>query len=884
MNYPIWELPHVGGGTLIAIIAILHVYISHLAVGGGLFLWLTDLKAVRTKDNNLREYVKKHTWFFLLLTMVFGGMSGVGIWFIIALVQPAATSLLIHNFVFGWAIEWVFFIGEIVALLIYHYRFSKMSENNRLKIAFLYFLFAWLSMVVINGILSFMLTPGQWIKTHQFWDGFLNPTFFSSLAFRTCMAVVIAGLFAYVTAVRMNDSAFRQQMMRYASKWLLFPLVFLVPSAIWYYFSLPDEIRIRSFILNPQMHPFVLIFIATSGLIFIAGILQSLRSPRILQYILTAFFLIIGLGWIGGFEYIREVARKPFVIGNYLYSTSIQADQVDRLNHEGVLANAKWSEIKTIDKSNALKAGQELFRIECMCCHTVGGIRNDILPRIKNYTYLGLVSSLTGQGKIHTYMPPFVGTPEEKEALALYMMQSLNKKQIVTEPANFDITTIPDSIPAFDRTKDQYVLLTWNDLGMHCISDNEAFFSFLPPANTLEGQLIKRGDPPQLIVDESVELSYQVEKGFENPSNEVDFWKYSLPIFGKEIPKNTGLFGKKLADVYNPDAEKRSFIAPAIPVVPYNENGMYNPYPTFTVTAKEKSTGKILMSTRVVTPVSTEMGCRNCHEGGWRKECKSGVSNETAINFLAAHDRLNKTTLLSDAKKGNPALCQSCHADPALGAKGKPEVLNFSSAMHGWHANYIPYSDARACQLCHPSFLRGNTRCLRDLHGRQGIECTQCHGSIAEHAYSLLKGQEEKSPAKALMAKLEVKEASSINPRTPWVNEPDCVTCHKGFDKPEKNASAFNVWNKEMSGLYRMRSYTNGIRCAACHGSTHSVYPSFNSFGKDRDNMQPLQYGNSRAPIGTNGDCEICHTGAIESLEHHHPNMARAFRNADLLK
>ena len=42
MNYPIWELTTLGGGSLIALISVIHVYISHLAVGGGLFLWLTD--------------------------------------------------------------------------------------------------------------------------------------------------------------------------------------------------------------------------------------------------------------------------------------------------------------------------------------------------------------------------------------------------------------------------------------------------------------------------------------------------------------------------------------------------------------------------------------------------------------------------------------------------------------------------------------------------------------------------------------------------------------------------------------------------------------------------------------------------------------------------
>lgn len=71
------------------------------------------------------NYVKRHTKFFLLLTRVFI-VSDVGIWFVISLVNPAATSALIHNFVFGWAIEWVFFIGEIVGLLIYYNRFDNL--------------------------------------------------------------------------------------------------------------------------------------------------------------------------------------------------------------------------------------------------------------------------------------------------------------------------------------------------------------------------------------------------------------------------------------------------------------------------------------------------------------------------------------------------------------------------------------------------------------------------------------------------------------------------------------------------------------------------------------------------------------------------------------
>ena len=185
MNYPIWNLTNTGGGLLIAIIAIVHVLVSHLAVGGGLFLVLTERKAVKTNDTGLLAYVKSHTKFFLLLTMVFGGITGVGIWFIISLVHPAATSTLIHNFVFGWAIEWVFFIGEIVALLIYHYRFGKMNSRDHMRVGWLYFIFAWLSLFIINGILGFMLTPGKWLETGNMWlDSSIqvtSPRYFSGL-------------------------------------------------------------------------------------------------------------------------------------------------------------------------------------------------------------------------------------------------------------------------------------------------------------------------------------------------------------------------------------------------------------------------------------------------------------------------------------------------------------------------------------------------------------------------------------------------------------------------------------------------------------------------------------------------------------------------------
>ena len=885
MNYPIWDTGVIGGGTLIAIISVLHVYIAHLAVGGGLFIFLTDWKGFRDNNPKIHEYVKGHTWFFLLLTMVFGGMSGVGIWFIIALVQPSATSTLIHTFVFGWAIEWVFFLGEIVALLVYHYKFDKLERSARLTVAFLYFLFAWLSLVVINGILSFMLTPGDWLVTGNFWDGFLNPSFLSSMLFRSFAAFMIAGLFGYITSVFLKDSEFRQKMIRYCTGWLLIPVVGIALTGLWYYYGIPESTRHVAFSVNRDISPFVGTFFISSIVLFVLGVFISLKLPSSLQKILAFVLVLFGLGWMGGFEYTREIVRKPYIIYDYMYANSILKTQGDDLDNSGVLATAKWVDMKQVTQENKSRAGKEIFNLECSSCHTVGGVRNDILKLTEDYPYLGMMCLIEGIGKVHSYMPRFYGTRSELEALAQYIAGDLHSREIVTEPAGYKAEPETHTMPPFNKRRDDYVLLVWNDLGMHCISDSDPFFVILPPANTLEAQLIKRGAVPTIVTD-GVKLEYEVQSGYENPADEVLFWDYAKIIFGADLEKNIGLKGAGLKGELHLNEGSNSFAVHAVPVVPYKANGKYNPYPLFTVKAIDEATGKILAETKVVAPTSTEMGCRNCHGGDWRWNGVSGVGDETAGNILKIHDRNHGTNLYQEALNGQPKLCQTCHADPAVGAAGRDEQRNLSSSIHGWHANYMPFENEKPCVLCHPASPEGNTQCLRSIHAQLGFTCITCHGTIADHAVSLLKNQLDKNGTDQLLKNLETVFAelqSEINPRTPWLNEPDCEFCHIGFEKPAAGVTSFNQWIPNFEDLYRNRTDNAGIKCAACHGSPHAMYPARNDYGDNRDNIQPMQYNGNSYPIGANKNCELCHKQKMEDPIHHE-NMLRMFRNADRIK
>ena len=79
MNYPFWDIPHIGSGWVIGMIAIFHVMISQFAVGGGLYLPLAERKAMRMTDPVLRagwqRQLESHSKFFLVLTAVFGTVS-----------------------------------------------------------------------------------------------------------------------------------------------------------------------------------------------------------------------------------------------------------------------------------------------------------------------------------------------------------------------------------------------------------------------------------------------------------------------------------------------------------------------------------------------------------------------------------------------------------------------------------------------------------------------------------------------------------------------------------------------------------------------------------------------------------------------------------------
>jgi mono/diheme cytochrome c family protein len=419
MNYPVWGLP--APGLLIAAVAILHVFISHFAVGGGLFLVLAETKARRERDEALLDFVRALSRGFILLTLVLGALTGVGIWFTIALVQPQATSALVTTFVWAWAIEWVFFATEIAAAMVYYYGWDRLDAKTHLSVGWIYFASAWASLVVIAGILAFMLTSGDWVRTRSFADGFFNPTYLPMVALRTAVAVGLAGLYALFAASFLKDLDLKARVARWsATRWIA-PAALLVPLALlWYLWAAagagvavaetlgaksasPAAVLIGVLSASTSGHPIVRgaarVAVVGTALLVVASLAVALLRARRYGRIEAALLMVLGCASMGGSEWVREGLRKPWVIDRHMFVNGVRVPgpgaapaedpfALDALESRGVLATSPWAvapaayrpgdpafERMPAAERAALEAeaGREVFRIECAACHTERG-------------------------------------------------------------------------------------------------------------------------------------------------------------------------------------------------------------------------------------------------------------------------------------------------------------------------------------------------------------------------------------------------------------------------------------------------------------------------------------------------------------------------------
>ena len=437
-----------------------------------------------------------------------------------------------------------------------------------------------------------------------------------------------------------------------------------------------------------------------------------------------------------------------------------------------------------------------------------------------------------------------------------------------------------------------YTLLAWNNLGMHCIDGQDySIFSILPPLNTLNAQLVNKSTG--IMVTSGVTLSYQATADASGSINTIsstktNFWQYVQSLFGLSPAPDVGLLGYPMASntpapmAYN--SVNNWFEAVGIPITPTDDTRRANFYPMVQLVAKNTA-GQILATTKVVLPVSDELSCTACHSstsnsnvavnaakpnGGWAFD--PDPLRDWKKNILLLHDQKQAASavytsaltskgypngLYSSAISGKPVLCVACHVSNAYQIEagfptGVAGISPLTKALHSTHAKVVdPLSgvaldnvnNRSACYMCHPGSLtqclRGAMSSVKDASGNIAISCQSCHGNMSKIGAATRSG---------------------------WLSEPDCQACHHDS---KRETSAVNAqgnlltWsdtrfattqNKPSTGfnLYRFSLGHGNLQCSSCHGSTHAEYPATEA----SDNVQSISL---QGYAGTVHECTVCH-------------------------
>lgn len=452
MDYPIWDLVEtVGGGVLVGVVSILHVVVSHFAIGGGLAIAVIETLSVRRGDAALRELAKRSSKILILVSTVFGAISGVGIWVTIGLVHPAATSALIHTFVWVWAIEWAFFLLEVVTALAYFATWDRVSKRTHLLLIWLYAFSAFMSLVVIQGILSFMLTPGRWLETRSVTDAFFNPTWLPGLVYRTGICLLLAGAYLTFAALREKGPA-RDHMVRLLAGFEAGGALLAYGGYRWWEAALPEHVKSLFAGAKPLLTTLhttrsislrALAFVLVVALV--ALLLPQIKSTAVAVVVLIAAFLSFGSA-----ERLREGARKPFVIRDTMFSNGILVSELPSLNAAGILSKARWA-ARDVGQS-AESRGRAVYRAECAACHTQGGYQS--IRKVTGSMNADRLRAFLDESKKdgdawhavldHGAAPPkprypssapFVGTDAERDTLVTFLV-SLQPATSAKESAN----------------------------------------------------------------------------------------------------------------------------------------------------------------------------------------------------------------------------------------------------------------------------------------------------------------------------------------------------------------------------------------------------------------------------------------------------------------
>jgi hypothetical protein len=409
------------------------------------------------------------------------------------------------------------------------------------------------------------------------------------------------------------------------------------------------------------------------------------------------------------------------------------------------------------------------------------------------------------------------------------------------------------------------VVLAFNDLGMHCADLGSWPFSILPPFNTLNAQVVRKGSSgsnrPLILDDTAVALRYSAASSANDPVaagsinstsqnyppgslageatvRKSDFWDIfnesgstiaallfpglnPLPDEGLQTVDNAdhGRYMPGIADPFYQNepqdfsgySESRYwFTAQGIPMTSVDDMGRFNSYPLMRVQALDVDSGEILATTDAVVPVSTEVDCRDCHAIG---EVGADPSVRTAGPLFAppaSDDRVD------------------------VEAAAKHNILVLHDFKH--NTNFVANNQPVLCATCHRS------NALAEVGGPGGVPEIENMSAVMHGFHGRLQVNESGE-----LLRDAAGEPVMIEPPLMDGSELPLIATGEGIPMEQ---NCFNCHPGKITQCFRGAMYTAGQKCDDCHGGMLATGGEF-----------VLDTGLVREPWVDEPKCSSCHSG-----------------------
>jgi mono/diheme cytochrome c family protein len=263
----------------------------------------------------------------------------------------------------------------------------------------------------------------------------LKPMYVPQLAFRTGLAMVMAGGFLYlcILAFTQEDRELRARTTRTVSLWIVVWIMPCVLGGLWYASRVPTQMRTNlpvALVTQTLTEWSVGAMYAVAacgvvvGLIALVGVFAPRRIPRALLLVpIFATALVLGT-----FERVREFIRKPYTIAGYLYANGLRVEDYLLYQRDGLLKHATYTAVREVTARNELEAGEQVFALACTRCHTTDGV-NGVRGLLANmygtrrpWDVEAIDRAVASIHNVRPFMPPFPGNDDERHALAVYLV------------------------------------------------------------------------------------------------------------------------------------------------------------------------------------------------------------------------------------------------------------------------------------------------------------------------------------------------------------------------------------------------------------------------------------------------------------------------------